>query len=69
MISVLLTLLVVFLVAAVAAYLIRLLIPGDKFQQAALVVLGLIVFLIALSLLWPFIAPLLHLGAEPRSLR
>lgn len=69
MITALVSILIVFIVAAIFGWLLSAFIPDGKYRQASLVVLGLIVFLVVLSLLWPLFAGVLHLGAEPRSLR
>jgi len=69
MITALVYILVLLLVAAVFAWLISTFVPEGKYRQAALVVLGLIAFLIIVSLLWPMLSGLLHLRAPPPSLR
>ena len=66
MIAILIYILFVLLIAGFFAWLVKLLFPADSpYKTAALGVLGLIVFLIVISLLWPLFSSALHLGAAP----
>ena len=65
-VGVLLYVLVLFLIAGFTAWLINLFVPAEgPYKRAALGILGLIVFLIVLSLLWPFVAT--YAGPGPRT--
>lgn len=70
MIEVLFHIILVLLAAGGIAWLVNNFWPAEsKYKTAALGVFALLVLLIILSMLWPLVAPLLHLGPEPRSLR